>query len=166
MTRKGGGHDFGVVFSIDTNGTNYTVLHDFAGGGSDGATSDHGSVVQSGHHLYGMTTNGGHHNDGVTFKLNIDYQSFQLLHKFGETHHDGKNPYGSLLLVGNKLYGTTANSGDNDMGTVFVINTDGNNYQRLYSFGGQAGDGSKPIDNVILVNGWLYGMTTEDGAKG
>ena len=166
MTRKGGNHDFGVVFSIDTNGTNYTELHDFAGGGSDGATSDHGYVVQSGHHLYGMTINGGHHNDGVIFKLNIDDQSFQLLHKFGETHHDGKNPYGSLLLVNHKLYGTTANGGDNDMGTVFVINTDGNNYQRLYSFGGQTNDGSKPIDNVILVNGWLYGMTTEGGAKG
>jgi uncharacterized repeat protein (TIGR03803 family) len=168
MTRKGGEHDFGVVFSIDTNGNNYTVLHDFAGGHDDGATSDHGYVVQSGHHLYGMTTNGGHHDDGVIFKLNIDDQSLQLLHRFGETHHDGKNPYGSLLLVGNKLYGTTANGGDNDLGTVFVINTDGNNYQRLYSFSGQTNneDGSKPIDNVILVNGWLYGMTTEGGAKG
>jgi uncharacterized repeat protein (TIGR03803 family) len=166
MTRKGGEHDFGVVFSIDKSGNNYTVLHDFAGGHDDGATSDHGYVVQSGHHLYGMTTNGGHHDDGVIFKLNIDDQSFQLLHRFGETHHDGKNPYGSLLLVGNKLYGTTANGGDNDLGTVFVINTDGNNYQRLYSFGGKTnnGDGSKPIDNVILVNGWLYGMTTEGGA--
>jgi uncharacterized repeat protein (TIGR03803 family) len=166
MTRKGGEHDFGVVFSIDTNSTNYTVLHDFAGGDSDGATSDHGYVVQSGHHLYGMTTNGGHHNDGVIFKLNIDDQSFQLVHKFGETHHDGRNPYGSLLLVGSKLYGTTANGGDNDMGTVFVINIDGNNYQRLYSFGAYGRDGSKPIDNVILANGWLYGMTTEGGAKG
>ncbi len=166
MTRKGGDHDFGVVFSIDTNGTNYTELHDFSGGSSDGATSDHGYVVQSGHHLYGMTTNGGHHNDGVIFKLNIDDQSFQLLHKFGETHHDGKNPYGSLLLVGDQLYGMTANGGDNDMGTVFVIRTDGHGYQRLYSFGGRAGDGSKPIDNVILVNGWLYGMTTEGGAYG
>src|SRR5436309_5859793 len=167
MTRKGGEHDFGVVFSIDTSGNNYTELHDFAGGDSDGATSDHGYVVQSGHHLYGMTTDGGHHNDGVLFKLNIDDQSFQLLHKFGETHHDGKNPYGSLLLVGDQLYGTTANGGDNDLGTVFVINTSGNNYQRLYSFGGQGnnGDGAKPIDNVILVNGWLYGMTTEGGTN-
>jgi uncharacterized repeat protein (TIGR03803 family) len=166
MTRKGGDHDFGVVFSIDTNGTNYTELHDFAGGDSDGATSDHGYVVQSGDHLYGMTTNGGHHDDGVIFKIKTDGSSFDLLHKFGETHHDGKNPYGSLLLVGNKLYGTTANGGDNDLGTVFVINTDGNNYQRLYSFSGKTnnGDGSKPIDNVILVNGWLYGMTTEGGA--
>lgn len=166
MTRKGGEHDYGVVFKIDTSGNNYTELHDFAGGDSDGATSDHGYVVQSGDHLYGMTTNGGHHDDGVLFRIKTDGSSFELLHKFGKTHHDGKNPYGSLLLVGNKLYGTTANGGDNDLGTVFVINTDGNNYQRLYSFSGQTNndDGSKPIDNVILVNGWLYGMTTEGGA--
>ena len=166
MTRKGGEHDFGVVFSIDTSGNNYTELHDFAGGDSDGATSDHGYVVQSGDHLYGMTTNGGHHDDGVLFRIKTDGSSFQLLHKFGETHHDGQNPYGSLLLVGNQLYGTTANGGDNDLGTVFLINTDGHNYQRLYSFGGKTnnGDGAKPIDNVILVNGWLYGMTTEGGA--
>jgi uncharacterized repeat protein (TIGR03803 family) len=168
MTRRGGEHDLGVVFKFDTSDSTYSELHDFAGGHDDGATSDHGYVVQSGHHLYGMTTNGGHHNDGVIFKLNIEDQSFQLLHRFGETHHDGKNPYGSLLLVGSKLYGTTANGGDNDLGTVFVINTDGNNYQRLYSFSGQTNndDGSKPIDNVILVNGWLYGMTTEGGAHG
>ena len=168
MTRKGGEHDLGVVFKFDTSGNTYSELHDFAGGDSDGATSDHGYVVQSGDHLYGMTTNGGHHDDGVIFKIKTDGSSFHLLHKFGETHHDGKNPYGSLLLVGNKLYGTTANGGDNDLGTVFVINTDGNNYQRLYSFGGQTNndDGSKPIDNVILVNGWLYGMTTEGGANG
>src|SRR6266480_4404603 len=126
MTRQGGEHDYGVVFKIDTSGNNYTELHDFAGGDSDGATSDHGYVVQS-----------------------------------------GDNPYGSLLLVGDQLYGTTANGGDNDLGTVFVINMSGNNYQRLYSFGGKTnnGDGSKPIDNVILVNGWLYGMTTEGGAN-
>lgn len=124
--------------------------------------------MQSGDHLYGMTTNGGHSNDGVIFKFKTDGSSFHLLHKFGETHHDGKNPYGSLLLVDDKLYGTTANGGDNDLGTVFVINADGNNYQRLYSFSGQTNnwDGSKPIDNVILVNGWLYGMTTEGGAHG
>ena len=166
MTRKGGEHDFGVVFKFDTSDNSYSVLHDFAGGHDDGATTDHGYVVQSGHHLYGMTTNGGHHDDGVIFKLNLDDQSFQLLHRFGETHHDGKNPYSSLLLVGNQLYGTTANGGDNDLGTVFVINTSGNNYQRLYSFGGKTNndDGAKPIDNVILVNGWLYGMTTEGGA--
>lgn len=163
MTRKGGARGFGVVFSFDTSGNTYTVLHDFNGGADDGATSDHGYVVQSGDHLYGMTTNGGNHNDGVIFKLKIDDGTFQLLHKFGETHHDGKNPYGSLLLDGDKLYGTTANGGDHNKGTVFVIKTDGRGYNRLYSFGANSDDGSNPIDNVILVNGWLYGMTTGGG---
>jgi uncharacterized repeat protein (TIGR03803 family) len=165
MTRKGGASGFGVVFSIDTSGNTYRVLHDFIGGPDDGATSDHGYVVQSGHHLYGMTTNGGHHNDGVIFKLNIDDGTFQLLHKFGETHHDGKNPYGSLLLDNDKLYDTTANGGDHNKGTVFVIKTDGRGYNRLYSFGAHSDDGANSIDNVIMYNGWLYGMTTGGGAK-
>jgi uncharacterized repeat protein (TIGR03803 family) len=165
MTREGGSMGYGVVFKVDTSGHHYTVLHNFVGGHDDGATSDHGYVVQSGHYLFGMTTNGGHHNDGVIFTLNIDDQSFQVLHRFGETNNDGKNPYGSLLLVGDKLYGTTQTGGDADLGTVFVINTDGHSYQRLYSFGGRANqDGAKPIDNVIYVGGWLYGMTTEGGA--
>jgi uncharacterized repeat protein (TIGR03803 family) len=166
MTREGGSMGYGVVFKVDTSGNHYTVLHNLMGGHDDGATSDHGYVVQSGHHLYGMTTNGGHHNDGVIFQLNIDDQTFDVLHRFGETNNDGKHPYGSLLLVGDKLYGTTQTGGDNDLGTVFVINTDNrHSYQRLYSFGGQANqDGAKPIDNVIYVSGWLYGMTTEGGA--
>jgi uncharacterized repeat protein (TIGR03803 family) len=108
MTRKGGSSGFGVVFSVDTSGSNYQVLHDFAGGNSDGATSDHGYVVQAGNWLYGMTTNGGPSSNGVIFKLTTDGQTFVLLHIFGATHHDGKNPYGSLLLVGSQLYGTTA----------------------------------------------------------
>jgi uncharacterized repeat protein (TIGR03803 family) len=62
--------------------------------------------------------------------------------------------------VNDKLYGTTVNGGDNDLGTVFVIRTDGDGYQRVYSFGEQAEDGSKPIDSVVFVNGWLYGMTS------
>jgi uncharacterized repeat protein (TIGR03803 family) len=92
MTREGDSMGYGVVFKVDTSGNHYTVLHNFMGGHDDGATSDHGYVVQSGHHLYGMTTNGGHHNDGVIFKLNIDDQTFDVIHRFGETNNDGKHP--------------------------------------------------------------------------
>lgn len=163
MTRKGDSQKYGVVFSIDTTGNNYTVLHDFTDGPNDGATSDHGYVVQAGNVLYGMTTNGGLSSNGVIFSLTTGGGSFQVLHQFGSTHHDGKNPYGSLLLVGNQLYGTSASGSDYGMGTVFVINTDGTGYSRLHNFGGTKHDGVKPIDNVILVNGTLYGMTTEGG---
>jgi uncharacterized repeat protein (TIGR03803 family) len=59
MTRKGGSSGYGVVFSFDITTSNYQVLHDFSGGPTDGATTDHGYVVQSGNCLYGMTTYGG-----------------------------------------------------------------------------------------------------------
>jgi uncharacterized repeat protein (TIGR03803 family) len=110
-----------------------------------------------------MTTNGGLSNNGVIFSLSTDGTIFQLLHKFGSTHHDGKNPYGSLLLVGNHLYGTTAEGGDFGGGTVFVINNDGTGYRKLHDFGSSKDDGAKPIDNVVLVNDALYGMTTGGG---
>jgi uncharacterized repeat protein (TIGR03803 family) len=67
------------------------------------------------------------------------------------------------LLVGNQLYGTTAKGGDYDGGTVFVINTDGTGYTKLHDFGSSKHDGIKPIDNVILLNGALYGMCTGGG---
>ena len=168
MTREGGttssGHDaLGVVFSVNTDGSNYKVLHAFAGKPSDGATSDHGYVVQSGSCLYGMTTIGGSSNNGVIFKLMTDGSNYMILYSFGSTSHDSKNPYGSLLLDGTQLYGTTAKGGDNDMGTVLAINTDGSGYNRLHSFGSTHHDGTKPIDNVILLNQALYGMTTGGG---
>ena len=163
MTRKGGSSGYGVVFRFDIGTSNYQVLHYFLGGPTDGATTDHGYVVQSGNCLYGMTTYGGPSNNGVIFKLTTNGQTFPPLHLFGATRNDGKEPYGSLLLVGNQLYGTTAKGGDYNLGTVFVINTDGSGYARLHSFGSTKHDGVKPIDNVIMVNGALYGMTTEGG---
>jgi len=163
MTRKGGSSGFGVVFSFDITTSNYQVLHDFMGGPTDGATTDHGYVVQSGNYLYGMTTYGGPSNNGVLFKLTTNGQTFCPLHFFPATGHDGKEPYGSLLLVGCQLYGTTAKGGDYNSGTVFVINTDGSGYARLHSFGSTKHDGAKPIDNVIMVNGALYGMATGGG---
>src|SRR6476660_444902 len=166
MTRKGGHDGLGVVFSVDTSGNNYTVLHDFTGGSCDGATSDHGYLVQVGNVLYGMTTNGGLSSNGVLFSIGTDGSNFQLLHRFGSTRNDGENPYGSLLLDGTRLYGTTANGGKHGSGTVFVINIDGTDYCRLHSFGSTHHEGTKPIDNVILLNGMLYGMTTEGGTYG
>ena len=170
MTRKGGGTGaYGVVFSIDTTGHNYQVLHTFMGSPTDGATPDHGYVVQQNNVLYGLTTDGGTSNNGVLFSLTLTTNGpmFHVLHNFGGTshhyHHDGKNPYGSLLLVNNQLYGTTAKGGDYDVGTVFVMNVDGTGYQRLHSFGSTSHDGAKPIDNVILLNNVLYGMATGGG---
>lgn len=38
MTTQGGDDYSGTIFSVQTNGTNFSLLHEFAGGGNDGDT--------------------------------------------------------------------------------------------------------------------------------
>ncbi len=56
------------MFSINTDGTSFTVLHEFAG--SDGVWP-YGSLTLSGSTLYGKTTDGGSSGDGTVFSLVI-----------------------------------------------------------------------------------------------
>jgi uncharacterized repeat protein (TIGR03803 family) len=163
MTKKGGSAGLGVVFQIDITGKHYTKLHDFAGGASDGASTQHGYLVLDGSTLYGMTTKGGKYNKGVVFSIGTDGKKFTILHSFGSSGNDGALPYGSLMLNGTTLYGTTAKGGSKGLGTVFEIDEDGSKYQRLHDFTGGNSDGSKPIDNVIMVGSYLYGLTTGGG---
>ena len=154
---------FGAIFRIDPDGKNYTVLHTFVGGADDGATTDHGYLVlDSNNVLYGMTTFGGSANGGVIFSIHTDGSAFTLLHTFAGGTTDGANPYGSLLINGTDLYGTTASGGASNKGAVFHISTDGSSFAILHNFAGNP-DGRKPIDNVILLNNTLYGMTVFGG---
>ncbi|MFO1519630.1 MAG: choice-of-anchor tandem repeat GloVer-containing protein [bacterium] len=164
ITRKGGASDFGVVFSYDLASGHYQVLHSFTGGSQDGATSDHGFLLDVNGVLYGMTTNGGAQDKGVIFQLNADGSGFKLLHSFPDSANDGEEPYGSLTLSGNWLYGMTRKGGTHDEGTVFQIKTDGGGYQRLASFHAKT-SGAYPIDNVtVSADGkTLYGLTQAGG---
>jgi uncharacterized repeat protein (TIGR03803 family) len=179
MTREGGKKNVGVIFSFTpctptTSCKNkFKVLHAFACpldatptcvDPTDGASPDHGTLVLSGTTLYGVTTAGGASGVGTVFSLSLNGNNeFTVLHDFGGDVNDGRSPFGSLLLNGTTLYGTTNGGGTKSMGTVFQINTDGTNYARVHDFAGGTTDGANPVDNVILVNNTLYGMTQAGG---
>jgi uncharacterized repeat protein (TIGR03803 family) len=151
----------------------FRVLHNFSCpnnatptcvNGSDGATPDHGTLVQSGTKLYGLTSAGGQFGLGTIFSYDLSKKKFKVLRSFGPAStNDGQNPFGSLLLNGNVLYGTTRLGGPSGNGTVFQINTDGTAYARVHNFAGGTADGANPIDDVILLNNTLYGMTEAGG---
>lgn len=82
MTYGGGDYNRGTIFSSGTNGSGFTLLHEFAGGGNDGAYSC-GSLIQSGSTLYGMTRYGGDSNLGTIFSLPIPEPSAVLLALLG-----------------------------------------------------------------------------------
>jgi len=175
MTPVGGSANVGVVFSFNMAKNKYKVIHQFACpnngapmciDGSNGATPDHGALVQNNSSLFGLTTFGGKYGEGTLFTMHTDGSHFKILQSFGKSgSNDGINPYGSLLLNGTTLYGTTRLGGSKGNGTVFQINTDGTNYDRIWEFQ-PAPDGAKPIDNVILVDNALYGMTEAGGVCG
>jgi hypothetical protein len=60
------GEGNGSIFQINTNGTEFQLLHQFAGQTSDGALPL-GSLTLVGSKLYGMTNGGGSSSDGVIF---------------------------------------------------------------------------------------------------
>ncbi len=159
-TSGGGAYGFGTVFKLDTTGQE-TVLYSFAGG-ADGE-NPLGVVLDAQGNLYGTTEEGGASNLGTVFKVDTSGNK-TVLYSFTGTP-DGGNPYAGVVLdsQGN-LYGTTFGGGADGYGTVFKVDTSGNETV-LYSFGTTGGDGLFPVKGVVLdAEGNLYGTTSAGGA--
>ena len=90
---------------------------------------------------------------------------FSVLHSFGCSAEDGKNPIGSLGQSGPALYGMTGRGGDHNFGTIFTIDMDGGGYRILHSFAGRPSDGAAPVGGAPAVAGpMLYGVTSVGGS--
>ena len=158
VTAAGGSAGNGAVFAINTNGSNYSVLYSFPGGGN-GADPEAGLILQS-NVLYGTTYNGGLSGDGSVFRINIDGTDFTNIHGFtGGTN--GANPQGALVISGNTLFGTTYGGGSG-YGTVFQVSTAGSNFATLHKFNGSS-DGAYPQAGMILSGSTLYGTASGGG---
>ncbi len=126
--RQGGEWGNGTVFKLNTDGTGFTILHQFtalisngnAPYNSDGAFPEGGLVV-SGNTLYGTARAGGERGKGTVFCLNTDGTGFTTLYHFSGTFSDGGSPDAGLLLSGYTLYGTTGLGGSWGAGTVFSL---------------------------------------------
>lgn len=164
---NGGG---GTVFSINTDGTGFTVLYNFSGG-NDG-DKPYGNLILSGNTLYGTTREGGSNYDGTVFALTTNGANFTVLYNFTGSSN-GAAPYGGLVLSGNTLYGTAEGGGTNMSGTIFALNTNGAGFTVLHTFAkastGQLitnSDGANPYDGLVLSGNTLYGTTYEGGTNG
>ena len=118
-TDGGSNSNRGIVFRINSDGSGYEILHNFAGGSADGADPFAGDLVAFGDTLYGLTQFGGTNNYGTLFELNTNGGDFAVLHSFRGGSTDGRYPYGGLEIADGVLYGMTANGGPSDLGTVF-----------------------------------------------
>jgi uncharacterized repeat protein (TIGR03803 family) len=169
---EGGNWGSGTVFAMETNGSNFTVLHHFASSidftNSDGA-NPRAALIESAGVLYGTTLYGGSSAAGTVFALNMDGTAFTNLHHFtglsGNTNSDGTHPVGGLLISGNTLYGTASAGGTIGVGTIFSLKKDGSGFISLYGFTG-VGDGVSPSSDLALSANVLYGTTIYGGSAG
>jgi len=165
-TFGGGNFNHGTVFSMQTNGGGFTLLHEFLGGLGDGAAPT-GNLTPGGSTLYGTTTTGGLYDAGTIFAVGTNGSNHRLLHHFAGGTSDGGTPRGSLLLDGSTLYGMTSEGGANGGGTVFAVSTGGGGYRLLHEFAGGPDDGAEPIYGALALSGSnLYGMTSGGGDYG
>jgi len=167
MTRQGGSYlsGYGTIFRMDPDGSNYEVLHSFAG--PDDGYGPYGSVTVNGDVVYGMTYGGGFTQAqyGVVFRMDADGGNYEVLKEFTPALVDPEDPYGSLCLVDGRLYGMAHWGGDggNQGGLVFGLDTDGDNYDVLHAFA-PSPDIHWPFGSLIADGDTLYGMASRGGA--
>jgi uncharacterized repeat protein (TIGR03803 family) len=150
MTLYGGSNGLGSIFSINTDGTGFRILHDFGAQGDGYAP--YGSVIAAGSTLFGMTTSGGAGlSEGIVFSINTDGSAYQILHSFPTG-----SPHGSLLLWGTTLYGMTQTS-------IFRIETNGASFIDIHDFTGA--DGLYAYGSLVRAGSILYGTTSSGGAN-
>jgi uncharacterized repeat protein (TIGR03803 family) len=167
-TYSGGARGQGAVFRMNNNGSGYTNLHDFFQ--QAGGQNPSGHLVLSGNTLYGTAQQGGK-SWGMIYAMNTDGTGFTNLHNFGPPDDQGAGlPEGGLLLVGNTLYGTANRGGDQAVGSIYAINTDGSGFTNLYTFSypfaGTNSDGAYPNGDLVLSGNALYGTTYNGGTAG
>jgi uncharacterized repeat protein (TIGR03803 family) len=155
------GLGYGTIFMMSTNGV-LSTLYSF-GGGDDGGWPYAGLVLGRDGSFYGTTLCGGqqYYGYGAIFQV-TPAGDYTKLYAF--TNSDGANPYAGLIQGSDgNLYGTTYAGGQNDLGTVFRVSTDGV-LTTLHSFAGPA-DGSNPLGSLVQANdGNFYGTAAHGGA--
>jgi uncharacterized repeat protein (TIGR03803 family) len=160
-TEVGGTHDLGVVYELDSGGTE-TVLHSF--NGADGANPFGTLIRDRSGNLYGTTYAGGSANMGVVFKISATRHE-TVLHSF--TGSDGANPVGGVIrTAAGNLFGTTGNGGTGG-GVIFEIDSRGNESVlyvfRSFSIGVSPGTGLVRDSAGNFYGTTLLGGPSDDG---
>jgi len=170
VTDFGGSNNAGTVYSIGTDGSNYQLLHNFAGSPSDGATPSGLRLVGS--TLYGSTVSGGSSDFGTLFAIGTGGNNYTILHNFAGSPSDGRLPL-DFEIMNSIIYGVTEMGGSNGSnglygpvsgGTLYSIGTGGGSITILHNFG-SATDGTMPV-LFTLAGSTIYGTTWYGGSNG
>lgn len=173
VCRRGGSAGLGCIVRVRTDG-GYTVMRSFAASNSDGRYPNGGLTfvgVNGVGYLYGTTPEGGLNNGGTLFRIRYDGTDYSVLKHFGDSLDGARTPYGSMVFVGDSLYGTTYAGGVDDLGTLFRYRVGPGVFTVRWNFGSDPDQGVLPAGGLTATreNGSgdaLYGLASYGGTNG
>lgn len=165
-TTSGGGYNSaGTVFVRDpSTGKTYTVAD--LPGGVGGRAPLAGLVYDGNGYMWGTTSAGGAGDRGTLFKMWAAGGPFTSVLSFTGTAGAAKGEYPAAPMIreGAFLWGTTANGGANNRGTVFKVNILTGALTTVVEF--SAATGIQPWGALVPDGaGFLWGTTRSGGAS-
>ncbi|MGB6601905.1 MAG: choice-of-anchor tandem repeat GloVer-containing protein [Candidatus Cybelea sp.] len=169
------GFGCGTIYSIDTSGSGYTLLHRYPDSGTGGARPS--TLTYSNGQLYGTTGSGGNlscgegFGCGTVFTMDPSGASYNVLYSFASLQ-DGRFPVGALPDLNGALYGVTEQGGSGKCdftaglvgcGTLYKVNVSSGEKRTLYNF--QGGKDGYLAGGLIDLHGMLYGTTITGGVS-
>lgn len=156
----------GIIFQIDSDGSNYQILHSFGSFSGDGRAPTCTLIEGNNGNLFGTAAYSSSDPNifGVVFTIQPDGNNYNVLHAFNQL--DGELPFGELFAASDGyLYGMTREGGvDHDQGVLFRIQEDGTKFSKLYEFSNASG--YAPNGGLIEAGSGLYGLASTGGASG
>ncbi|MFM9907815.1 MAG: choice-of-anchor tandem repeat GloVer-containing protein [Chitinophagaceae bacterium] len=157
-----------TIFGINTDGSNYSVLHIFTTAVTDGRAIPE-LAEGSGGNLFGATGPSFDVSDepSILFRINKNGSGYTVLKSFNVSGIEGKIIRKGLTYYNGFLYGVSGLGGPNNGGTVFRINENGTGFSVIKHFGlFTSTDGQIVLGGLTLAsNNKLYGMVGLGGAN-
>jgi uncharacterized repeat protein (TIGR03803 family) len=160
----GGDNDLGSIFEFDPSGGGITLKASFDLANGAGVVP-FAALTPAGNGLfYGTTLGGGDNGFGSIFEFDSSGGGITLKASFDGAN--GKSPYAGLTSAGNGLfYGTAAEGGDNDLGSIFEFDPSGGGITLKASFDGA--NGKFPYAGLTSAgNGLFFGTAARGGDNG
>jgi uncharacterized repeat protein (TIGR03803 family) len=120
-TEWAGATGYGTLFRLNTDGSDYKVLHVFSAFDTEGRGVISPLVEGPDGTLYGTTALFGGFGRGTVFKMNKDGSGYTVLRRFTGVDKDGNGPTSLVKGSDGSFYGLTATGGEMDFGSVFLI---------------------------------------------
>ncbi len=165
VTQYGGTYGNGVIFSTDSAGAAYSLVHSFDNGAGKWEGYYPVSLVQTGTGTFqGTCAYGGRYGYGTLWQYSSATGVLKVLHYF--TYAEGYQSYGRPLVgADGKVYGVGYSGGLWGRGTVWQFNPATGRLAVLHDF--TTSDGANPLGGLVQNGaGTLFGTTAYSGPGG